>query len=314
MKNFVFRSEWAQAAESLPEQVRAEFYAAVIRYGTTGKTSALKAQAAVAFAFVRAQIDADEERRAEISRKRSEAGAKHTGNQYAQPEPKPKKELKEPKETKKEIPPTKFNEWLKDHCPYIYANLKLPTEEQVEKLKQMYGAQLIADTCMQIENRKDKRKTYVNLYLTLRNWLKREGAPVEQVVRQYNVADAQFLQDYPPELQQGIERKRRDAILGDYPTLKETDNGTARVWLILQLQDLAESCGVKADAKPLEQLADVMLTNWGTFKVTEFLLFFYRVKSGRYERFYGRFDPLKVTASFQIFLRELNEFYAQINN
>lgn len=305
MKDFVFRSEWAQAAESLSEQVRAEFYAAVIRYGTTGKTSALKAQTAIAFAFVRAQIDADEERRAEISRKRSEAGAKHTGNQYAKPE------KKTPKEPKKEVPQTKFNEWLKRNCPYIYANLKLPTEEQVEKLKQMYDAKLIADTCMQIENRKDKRKTYVNLYLTLRNWLKREGTPVEQIVRQYNVADAQFLKDYPSELQQGIESKQRDAILGEYPTLKDTDDGTARVWLILQLQDLAESCGVKADAKPLEQLADIMLINWGTCKVTEFLLFFYRVKSGRYERFYGRFDPLKVTASFQNFLRERNEFYAQ---
>lgn len=67
-----------------------------------------------------------------------------------------------------------FYDWLKENCPYLYDNLRLPTDEQFERLCSTYGSQLIADICLQIENRADLRKKYKVLYPTLCNWLKKE--------------------------------------------------------------------------------------------------------------------------------------------
>ena len=66
-----------------------------------------------------------------------------------------------------------FEEWLKENCPYISKHYTLPNEKELSKLKEKYSSEQIAETCAQIENRKDLRKKYTNLYRTLLNWLKR---------------------------------------------------------------------------------------------------------------------------------------------
>lgn len=67
-----------------------------------------------------------------------------------------------------------FLKWLADNTPYCYKNLTLPTEAQFTRLKDRYGSKKVVEVARQIENRKDLRKKYANLYLTLNNWLKRE--------------------------------------------------------------------------------------------------------------------------------------------
>lgn len=71
----------------------------------------------------------------------------------------------------------KFNEWIKRKAPYC-ANPKNFTsqisESEFDKLKQKYTGQQVAETILQIENRKDLRKRYTNLYRTVLNWLKKE--------------------------------------------------------------------------------------------------------------------------------------------
>lgn len=67
-----------------------------------------------------------------------------------------------------------FAQWLESNCPYIAKHYTLPTETEFEKLVNAYGAEMVADTCQQIENRADLRKRYTNLYRTLLNWLKKE--------------------------------------------------------------------------------------------------------------------------------------------
>lgn len=66
-----------------------------------------------------------------------------------------------------------FKNWLKEHCPYIYEHLELPTEKEFLKLRLQYTAKEIAEECEQIENRVDLRKKYESLYRTLLNWLKK---------------------------------------------------------------------------------------------------------------------------------------------
>ena len=66
----------------------------------------------------------------------------------------------------------KFLLWMRQDTPYCYKNLTLPTEKQFEKLLNDYGGESVKDIVEEIENRKDKRKNYSNLNLTIRNWMK----------------------------------------------------------------------------------------------------------------------------------------------
>lgn len=68
-----------------------------------------------------------------------------------------------------------FDAWLTDKCPYIAKHYTLPTDTELAKLVDQFGANMVADVCEQIENRADLRKKYTNLYRTLLNWLKRES-------------------------------------------------------------------------------------------------------------------------------------------
>lgn len=68
----------------------------------------------------------------------------------------------------------RFLQWLTDNCPYIAGHYKLPSAELLDKLIAKYGAEQVAEQCLNIENRTDLRKRYTNLYQTLNNWCKRE--------------------------------------------------------------------------------------------------------------------------------------------
>ena len=69
-----------------------------------------------------------------------------------------------------------FNKWLKEKTPYISNPKNMPhqiTEDEYLKLMGLYTKDQISDVLEQLENRKDKRKNYVNLYKTALNWAKR---------------------------------------------------------------------------------------------------------------------------------------------
>jgi len=69
----------------------------------------------------------------------------------------------------------RYNGWLKfckEKCPYIAANIDQLTFEQFTKLRGRFGAAPMSEIIQQIENRKDLRKRYSSLYLTMFNWLK----------------------------------------------------------------------------------------------------------------------------------------------
>lgn len=71
-----------------------------------------------------------------------------------------------------------FRDWMGKNAPYCNnpKNFKKSTisEEEFIKLKAQYTSEQIADTILQIENRKDLRKRYVDLYLTVLNWIKND--------------------------------------------------------------------------------------------------------------------------------------------
>ena len=48
-----------------------------------------------------------------------------------------------------------------------------------------------------------------------------------------------------------------------------------------------------------------------TLTMTEFILFCARVRSGKYESFYGSIDPLKILTSFDTFLKDKSKDYIE---
>lgn len=72
---------------------------------------------------------------------------------------------------------TKFNDWLKRKAPFCSNPKNFSSqisEAEFLKLKEKYTGKQIADIIEQIENRKDLRKRYTNLYRTVLNWAKKE--------------------------------------------------------------------------------------------------------------------------------------------
>lgn len=75
--SFVFYPEWAEALSVCSREVRSLVYEAVIEYGTTGIEPAIESEAAaVAFAFIRLQIDRNRERYEAVCEKRRKAAEK----------------------------------------------------------------------------------------------------------------------------------------------------------------------------------------------------------------------------------------------
>ena len=115
-----------------------------------------------------------------------------------------------------------------------------------------------------------------------------------------------------PDVQMQICHDARLCIMGDYPTLAEVrkvyGSKAPEVWLIPQLVNLSEYCGVKEklNKQQMRQLAYTIATEFFYLKVSELMLFFHRFKSGRYERFYGSVDPLIITKALRLFIMERN--------
>lgn len=80
-----------------------------------------------------------------------------------------------PKETHSLSACERFAAWLSSECPYIATHLKPITDAELDKLKQQFSTEAIMEVCHEMENRKDLRKRYTNLYRTLLNWLKKRN-------------------------------------------------------------------------------------------------------------------------------------------
>lgn len=119
-----------------------------------------------------------------------------------------------------------------------------------------------------------------------------------------------FLERFNPSFQMEICGDSNDCYFGEYPTLAEIRKNygdkVPTSWLIPQLYNLSEYCGVKEklEGAPLKETAFVIASTYYYFKVTELMLFFHRFKSGRYGRFYGNVDPLVITTALRDFAQE----------
>lgn len=125
----------------------------------------------------------------------------------------------------------------------------------------------------------------------------------------------QFLLTFNPDRQVDFCKDTGRCYFGAAPTLgvlRTAYGENAPVaWLVPQLANLSEYCGCKdkLTAAQLEECAKVIASAFCHLKVTEFMLFFFQFKAGRYGRFYGNIDPLVITTSLRNFCNERNDIY-----
>lgn len=121
---------------------------------------------------------------------------------------------------------------------------------------------------------------------------------------------ASFLSTFPPEMQVTAARYTERAYFGKAPSLAAVSYGygeqTTLVWLCLLLENVNLFAGVKEKMPVARQkeLAALIAVEYPYLKVTELLLFFHRLKCGRYGRFYGTVDALFISSALIQFMDE----------
>lgn len=115
---------------------------------------------------------------------------------------------------------------------------------------------------------------------------------------------------YNPSMQTMCAKQKERCVTGNSPTLVDFKcifgSNKTELWLEIQIKDFAEYTGVKKKLTTfqIEDTARVILSDFFYLKMSEVLLFFAFMKGGRYERFYGAVDPLVITSSLRMFLRD----------
>ena len=133
---------------------------------------------------------------------------------------------------------------------------------------------------------------------------------VNSLLRSHSSLES-FMQVMNPELQHVCAQHVDRAYFGTAPTLltlrRAYHDEAATIWMMPQLYDLCEYCGVKEklDKEQMKQLARIIATEFSYLKVTEVMLFLHRLKAGCYGHFYGAIDPMViVTALRRDFMKE----------
>lgn len=212
-ESFIFYSSWLDAINVLPAKKQGELLAAIIVYGLRGELPQHPNSLTQAIlAMVKPQIDSNN-LRYENGRKGAVFGqlggrppekpddSKNPGGvmtenpsgvkdetpnvyDYVNVDDKDKESTDVDKKEATASSPApnldyiKFKDWIKQKAPYCANPKNFPasqiTEAEFLKLKKLFTGQQIAEVIEQIENRKDLRKRYSNLYRTVLNWAKKQ--------------------------------------------------------------------------------------------------------------------------------------------
>lgn len=162
--SFIFHKEWRDAISGLPAEVRLEVYDAIIEYGISGTLAQLKPMAMLAFNFVKAAIDRDNERYDAICKRNRENGKNGgrprknpVGFQKTQNNPKNPVGFEEQEKGEKEIfppaPPIKEKEKKEKESSALSCGARTKTMEErkadfynsLVPYVQKYGKEMVRD-------------------------------------------------------------------------------------------------------------------------------------------------------------------------
>ena len=118
-----------------------------------------------------------------------------------------------------------------------------------------------------------------------------------------------FAKVFNPSLQFKVAENVEYSIKANTPTIRQLKATYSidqlKLWLSAQLENLNQYTGVKSkmSGEQMEMLAEVMLTNNQYLKSAEILLFFHKLKSGHFGKFYGNVDPMEIVSFMNDFLK-----------
>lgn len=167
-------TKWIECLEDFDTETKVALYEAIFDYMSDKEDVRLPDDTWMMFAILQPMLDEEKFKRLRLSERSRENGKKGGRKPIIRNPQEPKKpnRLSLYDDENRSDVLKKFDGWIKANAPYVYANLEPLTEKEFESLRDKYNSKQIADTIEQIENRKDLRKRYKNLYRTLLNWLK----------------------------------------------------------------------------------------------------------------------------------------------
>ena len=119
-----------------------------------------------------------------------------------------------------------------------------------------------------------------------------------------------FLNEFNPDIQTVVCRDPEKCWFGKYPTLEQLNriygDNTSEDWLTAQLDNLMLFCGCKGklNSSQLFELSNLISNSYPYLRISEIMLFFNYLKRGKYEKFYGSIDPIKIMMSLDVFVSE----------
>ena len=94
------------------------------------------------------------------------------------------------------------------------------------------------------------------------------------------------------------------------PTLNAVNaiygEGTSEEWLCYQIGNLSEFSGAKDKIgdNQLDEIAELIRSDYGFLNMAEIMLFCRRFKKGQYDKFYGSVDPITIMRGLKEFCNE----------
>lgn len=130
---------------------------------------------------------------------------------------------------------------------------------------------------------------------------------VEQIRSAYGSAE-QLLTIFNPSKQTEYCSNIDRCFTGNAPSIRRVSiaysENIAETWLEIQLKDLSDyaGCREKLSVAQMEEMARMITIRFGHLKLTELMMFFVLLKSGRFGKFYGSIDPMMIMASLSEFM------------
>ena len=113
-----------------------------------------------------------------------------------------------------------------------------------------------------------------------------------------------------PTKQVNLCKDKRTCFFGECPTLIDLklsyNSKIPLVWLVGQITDLVSfsNCKNIINDMQVKELARMINNEYGYYKLSELMLFFYQFKNGQYGDFYGSISPISITKSLLKFKEE----------
>ena len=117
------------------------------------------------------------------------------------------------------------------------------------------------------------------------------------------------MHDYSPLLCQEYASKYLDRCFsGTAPTLTRlrlSSPGTEKTWMEAQISYLNTFCGTekKMDNLQIDAISNAFVNSYGYIKLTELMIFFANIASGKFGKFYGAVDPMQIMTNFFEFMK-----------